>query len=379
MAAIALEAMGDPLSQAEIDPLLVAHERYAACQGGKRIQLTRRRLDGLNLANRKLCRGRFHRLFTCWRDALRFEFGARERYFIARTRAAICRRLNCFVQIFAALASRAPICLTRFSMAPTYAPHASMVYEDGAAKMVDRAVDPDTGTARLQDSVDFSNCSMKNVSMGNAKLDNADFSGAVLEGVKFKGAQLNNVNFKGAVLTGINLGDLAVAADALADCILDISPAAQARAVALKEIVLGHESWLKQEEGAPGVLDGEDLRPLKDLPPGRKLAGLSANRVVAIEVNFTFCHLQAARFTDADLRKADFTDSDLRGVSFKGAKLSHARFANAKIGSLKLPNGAEVVTDFSELTVSMDQFLDASLDRPLSSMGLGRPGSSPAG
>ena len=48
-----------PLSQKDLNPILAAHERFAAYQGGKRAQLTRKGLDGLNLANRVLSEADF--------------------------------------------------------------------------------------------------------------------------------------------------------------------------------------------------------------------------------------------------------------------------------------------------------------------------------
>ena len=46
-------------SQAELNTILAAHERYALYQGGQRAQLAHADLSGLNLANRKLMEADF--------------------------------------------------------------------------------------------------------------------------------------------------------------------------------------------------------------------------------------------------------------------------------------------------------------------------------
>ena len=224
----------------------------------------------------------------------------------------------------------------------------------------------------LSDAVDFSNCSMKNVSFGNAKLDNANFSGAILEGVKFKGAQLNNVQFKGAVLTGIDLNDLKVPPEALEGCVLDVTEEAQARAGQLQARLAAHEEWiaLGDGNGTPAVLDREDLRPLQGFCAGRRLAGLSACGVIAIGQDFSECRLQAAKFENADLRAANFTGADLRGVSFRGANLAHARFAGARLGAIKLSDTRAILTALSGANATADQFADSNLDCTLEELGL---------
>jgi uncharacterized protein YjbI with pentapeptide repeats len=224
--------------------------------------------------------------------------------------------------------------------------------------------------------VDFSNCSMKNVSLGNAKLNGANFSGAILHGANFKGAQLPNVNLDGAVLTGVSMNDLAVPPAALKGCITDVSPAIAARADILKAAVEAHQQWIAADgaEGRAAVLDGEDLRPLQQFFAGHPLTALSARNVIAIGVSFAKCQLQAAHFDGADLRDADFTGADLRGVSFAGAKLSHARFDRANMAALQLANGNKLSPNLTSALATEEQFVHATIDGTLSSLGLAADG-----
>lgn len=364
----------DPLSQKELNPVLSAHERAVAYQGGARAQLAGKRLDGLNLANRILTEI----------DLSAASLVGATLYGSNLQRASFyCADLRgCNLQ--AANLTRADMRGASFRGANlSYAVMDSgdlraarmMIVGSKGASIMDRnheANHGSRGSSHVPDGVDFSNCSMKNVSFGNAILDNADFSGAILEGVKFKGARLKNVKLEGAVLTGVDLKELAVPASALKGCVLDVSPEALARADQLKATLASHEQWILSNGsgGAPATVDSEDLRPLQGIVAGRRFVGLSARRAVAIGLDFSESQLQAAKFGEADLRGADFSNCDLRGVSFRGANLSHARFTKARLGSLKLAGGGAMAPDLFGATYSMQQFADAHLDTPLDDISL---------
>jgi uncharacterized protein YjbI with pentapeptide repeats len=362
-----------PLSQKELNPVLAAHERFVAYQGGKRAQLTRRGLDGLNFANRVLSEADFSGSSLV---------GATFYGSNLQRASLYCADLRgCNLQ--AANLTRADMRGASFRGANlSYAILDSgdlraarmMIVSAGGASVMDRRSggDEKANTPQIPDGVDFTNCSMKHVSFGNAKLDNANFSGAIMDGAKFKGATLNNAQFKGAVLTGVDLKDLKVPKEALEGCILDITPEAQAKAEALKALLIGHEQWVASEgtTGKTAALDGEDLRPLQDFTAGRRLTGLSAKNVIALNINFSGCRLQAAKFDNADLRGANFSECDLRGASFKGANLSHATFAKARLGPLKLASGGELAIVMTGALASSHQFLNATVDCPLPDLGI---------
>jgi uncharacterized protein YjbI with pentapeptide repeats len=215
--------------------------------------------------------------------------------------------------------------------------------------------------------VDFSRCSMKNVSFGNAKLDGADFTGALLQGACFRGAKLTNVTFKDAVLTGVNLKELAVPPEALADCVKDVSEEAASRFNELKERLDRHQEWIASggKKGAPANFDGEDLRPLHQLFLGRPLTGLSARRSIAIGIDFSGSQLQAAKLDGADFRDANFSAADLRGISMRATRLAHAKFDKANLLRLTLTDGTPIFADLAEADVTVEQFLNAVLDEEM--------------
>lgn len=221
-------------------------------------------------------------------------------------------------------------------------------------------------------AVDFSNCSMKRASLNGANLKGVNFSGALLQGAVFKGAKLADVTFRGAVLTGVNLGELNVPREALEGAVTEPSAAALARANELKPLLDFHQLWIRTGglEGAPAVLDGEDLRPLQTFFAGRHLTGLSARNAIAIGVNFAGCQLQGARFDGADLRDADFSDADLRAASFRTARLAHARFAKADLRPLILRDGRRHRVDLWEAVAQAEQFSGAQIDGALDELGL---------
>lgn len=198
-------------------------------------------------------------------------------------------------------------------------------------------------------SADFSNCSMQGARLGRAKLRGANFKGAILTGADLKGADLEDANFDGAVLMGVNLDRAKIDPAALANCVTDPGPKAMARRAMLIDRLAEASKWVAAmgKDGAPAVLDGEDLRPLGNHFARRKLTALSARKACAIGVDFTGCHLQGAHFDGADLRGANFTQADLRGASFAGANLWHAKFNEADMGALQLKSGGVRPTDFS--------------------------------
>lgn len=356
-------------TQQELNAILAAHERYAAYQGGVRAQLAHANLDDLNLANRNLCEADFSgaslvRATLCGSNLER-----------ASLYCADLRECN----LTAAKMSRADLRGASFNGAKL-----SFAVLDGAdlraAMMMyvgPGGVSVVNGTRQLQTEpgttpagVDFSHCSLKGASFGNAKLDGANFTGALLQGASFKGAKLSNVTFKNAVLVGVDLKDLALPPEALASCICDVTPQAAAKFDELRLKLDAHQQWIASggANGARAVLDGEDLRPVRQLLVGRPLTGLSAQRACAVGIDFAGSELQAAKLDGADLRDALFSNADMRGVSLNGARIAHAKFDRANLGRLTMANGTAVVTDLNVADPAQDQFYGAILDGELAAL-----------
>ena len=353
-------------TQQELNAILLSHERYATYRGGSRAQLAHARLDGLILANRNLTEADFSGASLVRANL----YGSN----LERASLYCADLRDCNLQ--SAKLARADLRGASFRGARlAYATMdnadlraAMMMYvgEDGVSVVNSERGDREPST------VDFSNCSLKNASFGNAKLDGANFSGAVLTGANFKNAKLTNASFKGAVLTGVNLKDLAVPPEALAGSIMDVTPEAASKFDQLKARLDAHQQWISSggSQGAQGVFDGEDLRPLRDLLVGRPLTGLSLRNAICIGLDFSGSQLQAAKFVGADLRDANFSNADLRGASLRGTKLAHATFEKTNLGSLPLTNGSAMAPDLTGAEATVEQFYRATLEDTVTALGL---------
>ena len=208
-----------------------------------------------------------------------------------------------------------------------------------AGAKLDRAVLDEA----LAFGVDFSNCSLRGAKLRNANLRHAVFTDANLDGAELRGARLGGARFDGAIMTGIDVQRLGLPPQALAHCVLDISPRAHARLGDIRLQIEQAELWVRSDgaTGGPAKLDGIDLRPAKGLFTRGRLAGASMRGVGAVGVDFSGAVLVGANFEGADLRGANFTSADLRGASFKSAKLAHAILTNANISPLPLRDGRE--------------------------------------
>ncbi len=349
---------GSALSPVDISRMLAAHERFAMSRGGERARFVRHRLDRLSFANRILSEADFAGASLVGAN-FRGSNLQRASFYCADLRECDLQGANLArADMRGATFCGANAANAIFDGADLRAARMMIVEDDGVTTSGQAGSD-----ARLH-GVDFTNCSLKNVSFANARFDNADFSGAILEGAKFKGAKFENILLKGAVLTGVELKDLQVPQDALEGCIFDVSLHALEKSDSLKTLLAGHEQWVAHDgqRSLPAVLDKEDLRPLHDFFVGRRLIALSARSAIGIGLNFSGCRLQAARLDGADLRDADFTDCDLRGVSFRGAKLTHAKFTGARLGTLTLANGNALATNFEGAHAAQAQFHDANVN-----------------
>lgn len=213
-------------------------------------------------------------------------------------------------------------------------------------------------------AADFSFCAMRGVRLRNANLKGANFTGAILDGADLSGAKLTDAIFHGAVLTGVALGDLPLTREQLVGCVLDPGPKALARMPAVAAMLRSAAEWVESngKRGAPGVLDGEDLRPLGAMLRSRILTGLSARGVCAVRQDFSGSELQGACFDEADLRGANFEGADLRGASFRGAKLSHASLVRSNLEPLSLSDGKFHSADFTGALLDRTDFTGTVLE-----------------
>lgn len=346
-----------PLTQQELNGVLLAHERYLTYKdGGLRAQLAHATLNGLNLANRNLSEADFSGASLVGANLCGSNLERASLYCADLRNCNLKSAKLMLADLRGASFNGAMLAFANLNNADLRA--AMMLYAGrGGITFVDRIKEGQ----KSGPGVDFSNCSMKGASFGNAKLDGANFTGALLQGASFKSARLTNVTFKHAVLTGVNLKDLIVAPGALEGCITDPTPEAAGKVEELKARLEAHQRWINSSgaEGAPATLDGEDLRPLQEWFVGRSLTGLCARRTICIGVNFSGSQLQGAKFEGADLRDVDFSEADLRGASLRDTLLSHAKFEKTDLRRLTLTNGTMLAPDFSGSDVMEDQFFHA--------------------
>src|SRR5580698_5577663 len=183
MLANIMEQDSAPLSQKDLNPILAAHERFAAYQGGKRAQLTRKGLDGLNLANRVLSEADFSGSSfvgaTLYGSNLQ-----RASLYCADLRGANLQAANLMRADMRGCSFRGANLSYAIMDGGDMRAARMMIVNQGKMSVMDRRSggDANANDPQIPDGVDFTNCSMKHVSFGNAKLDNANFSGAIMDG-----------------------------------------------------------------------------------------------------------------------------------------------------------------------------------------------------
>ena len=322
------------LSRAELQRILGDHQRYRTRQRGKRAQLQSAKLDGVMMAKRDLSEADLSGASLVGANLSGANLSGASLY---------CADLRGCDLRYARLDHAD---LRGVSFKGANLSYAMMDFADLRAATMLRMGDKLKFQGNAHDespfgAVDFSATSLRHASFRNAKLDNANFTDALLEGATFRGARMRSACFRNAVLSGFHLEELSVPESNLRARLAPPTAAAQHRAKSLLAELVAHHEWFTSlgKKGRPASINGEDLRPLGDSLKGLCLAGLSAQKTIAVSVDFSDCQLQAARFDGADVRAARFVDSDLSGASFLHAKRSHASFRNARIGDLTLYTG----------------------------------------
>jgi uncharacterized protein YjbI with pentapeptide repeats len=352
------------LTQGDLNAILMAGTRaFGGARNGSRVQLSRTKLDGLDLSNRNLTEADMSEASLISAVAFGSDF-TRANLHCADLRD--CDLSN--TKLVRAEMRGAMVCGANLEFATL----------DGADLRATTVAYRGPGAAAREKegetsvSVDFSNASLKGASLGHAQLDGASFAGALLQGANFKNARLTNVSFRNAVLTGVNLADLDVPPEALEGAITDVSEEVVVRAKTIALMLDAHQLCITSggRKGARAVLDNEDLRPIANLLMGRPLTGLSARRVLGIGLDFSGCQLQGARFDGADLRECDFSHADLRGASFRHAKLAHANFDHADLNSLRLADGSDLAPDFTGATATKSRLFSSILDDNVAALSL---------
>jgi len=327
-------AEGNTISKAELEEILGDHQRYRTRQKGKRAQLQSAKLDGVMMAKRDLSEADLSGASLVGANLCGANLSGASLY---------CADLRGCDLRYARLDHAD---LRGVSFKGANLSDAMMDYADLRPATMLRMGERLQFQGNAHDeqpfgAVDFSGAALRQTSFRSAKLDHANFTDALLEGASFRGARMRSACFRNAVLSAFHLDELGNIENNLKLSLAPPTFDARRRAHTVHDALLAHHDWFTSvgQKGSPSTIDGEDLRPLGDSVKGLCLAGLSARNVIAVGVDFSACHLQAARFDGADVRAARFGDCDLSGASFLGAKRGHATFRNARIMDLTLYTG----------------------------------------
>jgi uncharacterized protein YjbI with pentapeptide repeats len=369
-----LQASGAPVSQANMDLAIAAHERFVRRAGGSRLIQRFVSAPGLDLSRHILSDADFTGAVLegsmFWGSNLE-----RAAFYCANLRGCDLRAANLErADLRGASLAGATLVGAVLDGADMRAAQLLRADANGAVRINSHSARATTPGGAAQGAggeeaagftVDFTNCAMKGVRLCGAKLDGANFSGAMLDSADFTGAQLKEASFHGAVLTRVSLDGLDLTDEQLRGCLRDPSAEAVARAAVLRSALDAAADWIESDgaRGKPAMMDQEDLRPLGEAFRGRLLTATSARGACAVGVDFSGCQLQGARFDGADLRCAVFNDADLRGASFKDARLSHARFKGANLDALTLPDGRPLAPNFEGSTLDGVNFSGTALEQ----------------
>lgn len=213
--------------------------------------------------------------------------------------------------------------------------------------------------------VDFSNCTLRRARLGKAKLTGCDFSGANLSGADLGGAELDDVNFDGTILTGVDLKKVKLDPERYASAVLDPSPAAVARAGAIRAAIESAETWAATSGGSGRlfVIEDADLRPLAADFADTHLPMSRFRKVRAIGCDFSKSLLTGSTFEDCDLREVDFSDADLRGVRFANCRMNEAVLRHARFGRVSFGEDGVRDTSFENCTMVNAEFLPGVAER----------------
>ena len=345
-------ARGGSLDQSRFDVIADAHERFVRSRGGARAEFRFAELAGLDARRRLLNDAIFigADLQSALLAGAHFERAALQGANLrgCDLRAANLRR-----------ADLRGACLAGASLNGAVLDEADL-----RAIRIIRAGPNHTGFGPSHEgaadgqAADMSNCAMRGARLRAANLKGVNFSGAVLEGANLTGANVAGANFTGAVIAGAIGATKTLTAEQLSACIHDPHDAVVARRPVLAAKLAACGLWVETDgsEGAPAVLDHEDLRPLGGLLSERLLTALSARGVRAMGVDFSASQLQGANFRGADLRGAVFDGADLRGACFEDAKLAHARFDRAILTPLRLIGGRSLAPNFKGAALDRTDF-----------------------
>jgi len=342
------------LSQAELDMIVTAHEKFVTGkQGGKRASLRFMQLSGLDLSFRNLTDADFTAsiLEDCRMVRTKLDraslFGCDLRKSDMRQASLVRADLRGACLRGANLA-QADLTQADFREGQIAIPHPRKGLDTLRHETRQGEVDEVNFSGATLDGsqfegvsafkADFSDCSLRGAKLSGANLKEANLVGAILDGADVKGANLEGANLSGAVMAGVDTSTARVSGASMNGAVGTVTREALSKAQELYERCLANQRWCQTggKEGQAARLDGEDLRPLGDKLKGLRLTAMSARGACMVGLDLSGAQLQGANLQNADLRMANLRGADLRGAKLAGANLTKADLRQAFLSPLPL-------------------------------------------
>lgn len=342
------------VSQAELDMIVTAHEKFVTGKpGGRRACLQFVNLSGLDLSFRNLAdadltgsildgcrmvRTKLERanLFGC--DLRKADL--RQAVLIRADLRGVCLR--------GANLAQADLTQADFREGKIGVPHPrkgletlrheTRVGEVDEVNFSGATLDGSQFTGVSAFKADFSDCSLRGAKLSGGNFKEANLVGAILDGADVSGANLEGANLEGAIMAGVDISTARVGGASMVGCLVACTPEAVMRAEQAYAQALDNQRWCRTggKEGRVARFDGEDLRPLGDRLRGLRLTAMSAKGGCLVGLDLSGAHLQGANLQDADLRAANLRGADLRGAKLIGANLTKADLREAVLSALPL-------------------------------------------
>ena len=368
------------LSQAELDMIVTAHEKFVTGkQGGKRASLRFMQLSGLDLSFRNLIDADLSAsiLEGCRMVRTKLDraslFGCDLRKVDMRQASLVRADLRGACLRGANLA-QADLTQADFREGQIAIPHPrkgleTMRHEtrQGEADEVNfsgATLDGSRFEGVSAFKADFSDCSLRGAKLSGANLKEANLVGAILDGADVKGANLEGANLTGAVMAGVDTSTARVSGAHMTGALRGSTREAVAKAEELYNRCIDNQRWCQTggKEGQAARLDGEDLRPLGGKLKGLRLTAMSAKGACMVGLDLSGVQLQGANLQNADLRMANLRGADLRGAKLTGANLTKADLRQAFFAPLPLGPDRSTPTNMASarLRYVMGQVCDLS-------------------
>lgn len=348
----------ESLSQAQLNEMLVAHERFVlGKQGGRRLNLSMRKGENLSFANRNLAGAELPGAVLTGSSFVRTKLNTAN-LFGADIRNCDMR----FADLTSADLRGAILRGANFENAVLKGTDLRQGHVFSKEKGEDQIVELRSDTIANFENTKFARASFEGAKIGkgfgngsdlsyasfkNTRLNEADLMSANLRGANFDGADLSGTNLSGANLKGANLlgakmnGTKFEGADMRTTRIdvknlvgIDLSTAQLPRSmdklkVPIEQIIHEHAEWIESlgKSGKQAVFEYINLAKYEMVKID--LSAASFINCIVTDSDFSGSKLTMSKFEEVTLDGSKFVNCDLRGTSFTYASMVKADFSLA--------------------------------------------------